>query len=954
MTSLLDALSGGPGEELLRNNPYAGIAANLAKSGPPTAENSTQAFLFPLIQGLATGLASNLSRGYEKDRLFDYYKNNPLIKQLRESKERELADLGLSLDNIGPVADGGQYSKLLEAAPLAAYLQESAPDNWTVEQGKADVLSGLLYRDTEDTLRKQQEELALYAKKKAIDEQAEMGLLGNALAGLTGGTAPEVGGIAAQGAAVNPLVGIPKNLQAEAIKEIALKANADQQMSFALNEFEKAKQVGSITAAIPGTNDAAILDGVITNLRTSLQSALGREMNAAEQIRLENSLPDWNDTEEIIETKKQNYADLLRGGMSKATPILSMFGKVSANQTTPQSAVSGAIETKPSVDWGTRAGQGIMALNDAFTLGAGDEIAAGGNALIDALSGKDSLGSAYDKWLNKARQIEQETPLGMKIAAAVPAAAMMPISGAATVAQAVKQGAGLGGAMGFLEGEGGLVERAKSALVGAGTGGATSGVLASGANVIKSAVKGSPKMAEAAENSIYGITAADVKASAKNAGLVKGVSGEIEGTKLAQSARELTKAGFLKGKIDAPSLVEKAATKVNELYGKIKPLLKKADATLKKEGKSVEVNWLSTKQLIEKLSGSDKTTAAKIFDEELGLLKEQGFLSSLVKLQELKQSFWTKAFGPDDKVKDELFKAMGRDVRRTLERTTEKVFKNSSRKTIRQINQEMGRYLDVLPKLSRKAAAESAQTIDQKIINAIKTTGGAGTGILASMYSGNPLPAALGISTLLGTTDRGRLLSAAGLRSLGNVNADALIPRAGVASRIITDVATNPSKKKTKTAAMTSNKGTTSGDNSASSGIDLDRLVNAVIGQESGGNAQAVGYETPETRRQGARALGLMQIMPNTAKDIARELGVRDYDLFDPETNKTFGRHYLAKMLQQFNNDPELALTAYHSGPATVARLLKQTGGKSLADIVDLLGPAGRKYAKGVLSRYGV
>lgn len=139
-----------------------------------------------------------------------------------------------------------------------------------------------------------------------------------------------------------------------------------------------------------------------------------------------------------------------------------------------------------------------------------------------------------------------------------------------------------------------------------------------------------------------------------------------------------------------------------------------------------------------------------------------------------------------------------------------------------------------------------------------------------------------------------------------------------------------------------------------SSEIDLDRLVNAIIGQESGNNPRAIGYETPETRRQGARALGLMQIMPDTAKDIARELGVRDYDLFDPETNKTFGRYYLAKMLQQFNNDPELALTAYHSGPATVARLLKQTGGKSLADIVDLLGPAGKKYAKGVLSRYGV
>ena len=119
-------------------------------------------------------------------------------------------------------------------------------------------------------------------------------------------------------------------------------------------------------------------------------------------------------------------------------------------------------------------------------------------------------------------------------------------------------------------------------------------------------------------------------------------------------------------------------------------------------------------------------------------------------------------------------------------------------------------------------------------------------------------------------------------------------------------------------------------------------LVKAVVKQESSGNPDAI---SP------VGAKGLMQIMPATAKDIAAELGVKDYDLSDPETNLKFGSHYLGKLIQQFDGDVELALTAYHSGPARVERLLKETGGSTLADIIDLLGPVGKKYASGVIKK---
>lgn len=66
-------------------------------------------------------------------------------------------------------------------------------------------------------------------------------------------------------------------------------------------------------------------------------------------------------------------------------------------------------------------------------------------------------------------------------------------------------------------------------------------------------------------------------------------------------------------------------------------------------------------------------------------------------------------------------------------------------------------------------------------------------------------------------------------------------------------------------------------------------------------------------------AAGLMQIMPATAKWVARKMGMRDYRtalIHETEVNLKLGTYYMKDILSTFDNNAVLASAAYNAGPA--------------------------------------
>lgn len=80
-------------------------------------------------------------------------------------------------------------------------------------------------------------------------------------------------------------------------------------------------------------------------------------------------------------------------------------------------------------------------------------------------------------------------------------------------------------------------------------------------------------------------------------------------------------------------------------------------------------------------------------------------------------------------------------------------------------------------------------------------------------------------------------------------------------------------------------------------------------------------FDPAATSRSGA--LGLMQIMPSTGKEVAHSLGrmhTSPEELYQMDLNLDLGIRYLLQQLHRFGGRPEMALAAYNGGPTNVLR----------------------------------
>lgn len=106
-------------------------------------------------------------------------------------------------------------------------------------------------------------------------------------------------------------------------------------------------------------------------------------------------------------------------------------------------------------------------------------------------------------------------------------------------------------------------------------------------------------------------------------------------------------------------------------------------------------------------------------------------------------------------------------------------------------------------------------------------------------------------------------------------------------------------------------------------------IIGAVAQQESSGN--------PNTPRSSRGATGIMQVMPETGTEIAKELHDANFPVNGTEQEKAdylqiesvsyrYGAHYLEKMLKQNHDNLTLALIAYNAGQQRADEFVEKGG----------------------------
>jgi soluble lytic murein transglycosylase len=129
-------------------------------------------------------------------------------------------------------------------------------------------------------------------------------------------------------------------------------------------------------------------------------------------------------------------------------------------------------------------------------------------------------------------------------------------------------------------------------------------------------------------------------------------------------------------------------------------------------------------------------------------------------------------------------------------------------------------------------------------------------------------------------------------------------------------------------------------------GLDPD-LLQALMREESALDPKALSW---------AGALGLCQLMPSTAAEVAAQLGLRrpsPADLLEPDLNIRLGARYLSNLLLRAHGVKPFALAGYNAGESAVRRWRRENGDEDLAAWVEQIPlQETRGYVKRVLRSY--
>jgi soluble lytic murein transglycosylase len=98
--------------------------------------------------------------------------------------------------------------------------------------------------------------------------------------------------------------------------------------------------------------------------------------------------------------------------------------------------------------------------------------------------------------------------------------------------------------------------------------------------------------------------------------------------------------------------------------------------------------------------------------------------------------------------------------------------------------------------------------------------------------------------------------------------------------------------------------------------------------------------------------MGLMQLRPDTAKDVAQKnkFPMKTLDLLEPHTNIQLGSGYLRMLLERYQFNPVLATAAYNAGPGRIRKWLPKKDLPADIWIESMPFQETRDYVKNVLT----